>query len=118
LSKFVGQRYIALETFKRNGAAVITPVWFIEQGGKLYIWTMATSGKVRRIRNNPAVRISPSRLRGRPKGNWVEANAHVIEGESAAPIIDLMRKKYGLQFWLLNHLHGRGRVVIEIEPTK
>ena len=118
MSQFAGQSYIALETFRRNGEAVKTPVWFIEREGKLYIWTIASSGKARRIRNNPTVRVSPSCVLGRPKGSWVETKARFVEPEAAAPITDMIRKKYGFQFWLLSHLHGRGRVVIEIESLR
>lgn len=115
MSQFVRQRYIALETYRRNGEAVKTPVWFVERGGKLYVWTIATSGKARRIRNNSKARIAPCSVRGEPKGGWVEAKAHLVEAEAYPPIIDMLRTKYGFQFWLLSHLHGKGRIVFEIE---
>jgi len=118
LTLFPGQRYIALETFRRNGEGVRTTVWFVEEGGRLYIWTIATSGKAKRIRNNPRVRICSSSASGRLKGNWVEAKARFVEPETYAPITDLLRRKYEVQFWLLSHLHGRGRVVIGIEPIQ
>jgi hypothetical protein len=118
LSQFYGQRYIAVETFRQNGKGVKTPVWFVEQGGKLYIWTIATSGKAKRIRNNRRVRVSPSSAIGRLKGDWVEAKALFVEPETSAPIIELIRRKYGFQFWLLNHFHGKGRAVVEIEPIQ
>jgi len=119
LSQFAGRRYIALETFRRNGEGVRTPVWFAEQGGKLYVWTISESAKAKRIRNNPRVRVNPSSVRGQPKGNWIEAKARLIGPEASAPIIDLIRKKYGFQFWIISHLHGgeRRRVIIEIEPA-
>ena len=34
-----GQKYVALATFRRSGAAVFTPVWFGEGDGKLYVKT-------------------------------------------------------------------------------
>ncbi|HXZ89755.1 MAG TPA: PPOX class F420-dependent oxidoreductase [Candidatus Dormibacteraeota bacterium] len=119
LSQFVGRRYIALETFKRDGEGVRTPVWFVEQGGKLYVWTIGESGKVKRIRNNPRVRVNPSSVRGKPKGNWIEAKASLIGPEASALFTDLIRRKYGFQFWIVNHLHAgiRRRVVVEIEPA-
>jgi len=48
-----GQKYISLTTFRKNGAAVATPVWFGEGDGKLYIMTRSTFGKSKRIRNKP-----------------------------------------------------------------
>jgi PPOX class probable F420-dependent enzyme len=96
---------------------VKSPVWFVENGGKLYIWTIATSGKVKRIRRNPKARISASSARGQPKGNWIEARARILnstEGEDARTMI---KKKYGFQFWLLNRLHGKDRIIIELDPS-
>jgi len=116
LSQFSGQRYIVVESYRRNGEGVKTPVWFIEQGGKLYVWTIASSGKAKRIRNNHRVRVSPSSFGGGLKGNWVEARARFMDPVTATPITDLIRRKYGFQFWLLNRFHGKGRVIIEIEP--
>jgi PPOX class probable F420-dependent enzyme len=118
LTQFEGQRYIALESFRRNGKVVRTPLWFIEEGGKLYIWTLANSGKSKRIRNNPKVRVTPSSARGKPKGEWVEATARILDPRVSTYTTELIRKKYGLQFWLLTHLHGRGRIVIELEPAQ
>jgi len=36
-------KYIALETFRKNGEGVITPVWVAGVNGKLYVWTGANS---------------------------------------------------------------------------
>ena len=44
------ESYISLATFRRNGAAVETPVWFAILDGKLYVATDGTSAKVKRIR--------------------------------------------------------------------
>lgn len=117
MSHFANHKYIALETFRRNGEGVNTPVWFVEYGDKLYIWTIANSGKARRIRRNSRVRVVPASARGKPEAEWLEGNARVLEGETSANVVDLLRKKYGFQFWIMSHLHGRGRVVIEIEPS-
>jgi PPOX class probable F420-dependent enzyme len=50
-------RFIQLRTFRRDGTPVDTPVWFARRDDRIYIVTPATSGKVKRIRNNPAVEI-------------------------------------------------------------
>lgn len=50
--------YIALETFRKSGEGVVTPVWVTAEGDKLYVWTVGDSGKVKRIRNNGRVRIA------------------------------------------------------------
>ena len=35
-----------------------TPVWFVQQGGRLLVETDAAAGKVKRIRCNPAVQVA------------------------------------------------------------
>ena len=59
LTHFVGQRYLNLESFKRDGTPVQTPVWFAEEHGVLYVYTLANAGKVKRIRRHPRIRIAP-----------------------------------------------------------
>ena len=49
-SIFIGHQYVSLETYRKSGEAVRTPVWFVEEDGKMYVWTVGTSGKVKRIR--------------------------------------------------------------------
>jgi len=56
---FINQKYINLETFRRDGRGVRTPVWFVQDGASLYVRTVADSGKVKRIRNQTQVNISP-----------------------------------------------------------
>ena len=55
-----GQKYISLTTFRKDGTALATPVWFGEEDDKLYIMTRSISGKYKRIRNNPQVRVAPA----------------------------------------------------------
>src|SRR5437868_1166645 len=55
LARFDGQKYISLETFKKSGQGVRTPVWFVLHNSAFYAYTEADSGKVKRIRNNPRV---------------------------------------------------------------
>ena len=57
-------KYIALETFRRNGQGVVTPVWQVPDGDMLYVWTDAASWKTKRIRANSHVRLCRSDARG------------------------------------------------------
>jgi len=63
-----GQKYVSLITFRKNGQAVKTPVWFAERDGKLYVQTRSDSGKYKRIRNNPQVEIAPCTMSGKITG--------------------------------------------------
>ena len=101
VSPFVRQKYISLESFKKNGRGVAVPVWFAEERGILYVYSEAASGKVKRIRNNPRVRVAPCDARGRIKGDWVEATARLLEGDEARHADDLLNARYGWQKRLL-----------------
>lgn len=72
------EQYIALRTFRKNGDAVDTPVWFAEQNGVIYIETNAYSGKVARIHHTPAVKIAPCNLKGDLLGPAMPGRAHEI----------------------------------------
>src|SRR6202521_5589589 len=83
---FAGHKYLNLETCKKNGEGVKTPVWFAadpsvpldSSDAKLYVYTIGVSGKVKRIRNNPRVRIAPCTASGKLLGDWVEAKAEIV----------------------------------------
>ena len=59
LEQFRNFDYIRLETFKKNGQAVPTPVWFVVEDDMLYVRSYANSGKVKRMRNNSYLKIAP-----------------------------------------------------------
>lgn len=96
LDQFANQKYLNLESYRKTGAAVATPVWFAQDGNEIYVYSLAEAGKVKRIRNNPRVRVMPCDFRGGPKGEWVEATARIIDGAEAAKAQRLLDKKYGL----------------------
>jgi hypothetical protein len=104
LAQFAGQKYLNLESFRKNGQGVRTPLWFAEGDGVLYFYTVAHSYKVKRIRNNPRVRIAPCDLRGKVKGEWVEATARLLDPAEARHADELLNRKYGLFKRALNLL--------------
>ena len=83
LKAFDNEEYISLETYRKTGVAIATPVWFAEKDGVFYIYSVADAGKVKRIRNNPTVRIAPCQFRGELKGDWVEATACIVTGSDS-----------------------------------
>jgi len=115
-ARFAGLNYISLESFRRNGQGVAVPVWFAEENGILYVYSEAASGKVKRIRNNPRVRVAPCDMRGRLKGDWVEATARILEGDEAKRADDLLNAKYSLKrlFGFLAKLRPRPRAYLAI----
>lgn len=112
------QKYLNLETFRRNGEGMKTPVWFVQDGDILYVQTVANSGKVKRIRNNGRVNIAPCKMDGTPTATWVPAQAReVVDAEIARKVNLLLEKKYGLMkklFALQSARKGRKDTVLEI----
>ena len=115
--QFANQQFINVETFRKNGQSVQTPVWFVEDRGTLYVRTVETSFKVKRIRNNPRVRVMPCDVRGGPKGEWVEGQARFATADEDKRVGQLLTKKYGLQktlFEVMSKLQGRKYTVLAI----
>jgi len=97
--QFKDQQFINLETFRKSGVGVKTPVWFFEEGDTFYVWTQIDSGKAKRIRNNGTIKITPSTASGEPVGEWVDAHATAdASPEVVEYVAKLMKKKYGLAF--------------------
>jgi uncharacterized protein len=115
---FANQKYLNMETYRKTGKPVATPVWFAEENGTLYIYSLANAGKVKRIRNNPQVRIVPCDVRGNPKGEWVEVKARILDERGAALGHRLLNQKYR---WMkrigdaFSQLRQRRRVVIAMD---
>lgn len=115
------ERYISLASFRRNGRAVETPVWFARGNGRFYVFTEADSGKVKRLRNDDRIRVAPCSVRGRTHGDWIEGRARRIEDERIEKAAyAALRRKYGWQMRLVDFfssLAGRiqGRAILELE---
>lgn len=118
LSKFANEKYVNLETYRKTGAPVRTPLWFAEENGLLYIYSLADAGKVKRIRNNPIVRVAPCDFRGNLKGDWVNGRARLLDGAEADRANSRLDQKYGImkRFGnLTSKLLGRKRAFIAIQ---
>nr|AIF18258.1 pyridoxamine 5'-phosphate oxidase family protein [uncultured marine thaumarchaeote KM3_82_C03] len=95
LEQFSEQKYINLETYKRDNTPIKTPVWFVIDKGLVYIITRESTGKVKRLKNNQNVRIVPCSFKGEIKSEWVNGKAQKIMGSEADKVIKIRKKKYG-----------------------
>ena len=127
-AEFAAQKYLNLETFKKSGEGVKTPVWFAadlsvkldSNDAKLYVYTIGVSGKVKRIRNNTRVNIAPCNASGKVKGDWVPARAEIVTGADAEHGMQLLNKKYVPWKQLLDFFamfRKRERTVFVIRPA-
>ena len=111
------ENYINLSTRKRDGSSVNTPVWFAQEGetNSYYAYSLDNSGKVKRIRNFPDVKVATCNFSGKLKGDWIDANADLVdEPETTKVAYSLLRKKYGIRFrlgdffsWIKGTYHKR-----------
>jgi PPOX class probable F420-dependent enzyme len=114
IEELTKHKYINLETYKKSGQPVRTPVWFMVDNDLVYVVTSVDTGKAKRLRNNPSVRIVPSGWNGEPKGEWIDGKARFAEGSEAERAIQLRKKKYGLQARLTG-MFREASAVIAIE---
>jgi PPOX class probable F420-dependent enzyme len=96
LKSLRGHHYCLLVTFRRSGEPVPTPVLFGLADGKLYFRTESDVAKIKRIRNDPRVRVGPCDWRGKPLGPLSEGTAHVLPPVCASTAYGILRRNYTL----------------------
>jgi PPOX class probable F420-dependent enzyme len=119
---FEKQKYLNLETFRKSGMGVKTPVWFVQDGEVLFVRTASDSGKVKRIRNNSRVNIAPCRMDGALSGDWIPAVAREVNDPDIDRKVDkLLDRKYGLMkklFSLAGGSNGRKNAILEMKVSE
>lgn len=112
--------YINLASYRKDGSLVQTPVWAAPLDGKLVVFTLRETYKVKRIQRNPRVRVAECDVRGKLLGPWLEGTCRLVDDpELEKRAYAALRKKYGLMMRLgdvMSTLVGRikRRVVLEI----
>jgi PPOX class probable F420-dependent enzyme len=114
-----GHSYCLVVTYKRSGEPVPTPVWFgVDGQGKLYFRTFAPSVKVKRIRNQPRVRVAPCTMRGKPKGAAAEGTARILGPHEEAHAEQAIQSNYGLFRRIYERTGGNADAVyVEVTPA-
>ena len=119
LDQLTKHQYLNIETFRKSGVSVRTPVWFVQDGDTVFVRTVANSGKVKRIRNNGRVNIAPCKMDGALLGDWFPATAREVIDEDTDQKVDrLLDQKYGLMkkmFTMTSALQGRKNTVLELK---
>lgn len=114
--------YVLLTTFTKDGRAKPTPVWAAPDGDRLLVITQESSWKVKRIRNTPRVTLAPCDMRGRPKGEAIEAVAAVLDKADNGAVYAAIGKRYGIigrVFNVFSKLRGgmRNNVGLALTPA-
>ena len=113
------QEFIVLTTYRKSGTAVPTTVWFAYDQGKIYITTGTTAGKIKRVRNNGHVQMTPSdrvgNLLGQPE---VAGEAKEVQTSQERELArTVLEQKYGEQFQRIASQNAASRTYIIVEPA-
>ena len=109
------EKYLAFTTFKRDGTPVSSPVWVVGlDDGRLGFWTSSTSGKAKRLRNNPKVVLQPCNSRGKVTEGSAPTDASAVtvsEGADYEQIGTKVSAKYGVMVTLTRFFSKVGAFV-------
>jgi len=89
------EKYLLLETYRKNNLPVRTPIWFVIHNNLIHIVTREKTGKIKRLRNNNCVRIALCTFNGKIRGKWMSGTVTFSSSEDSQIIMGLRRKKYG-----------------------
>jgi hypothetical protein len=98
VARIGSSRYIRLTTFKKDGTPVPTPVWVVDDGERVYVTTLDSAGKYKRLRNSGRVLVAPSDWRGTPSGDEVEGQAELLDAAGTRRVGVMIKDKYGLEY--------------------
>ena len=115
-------KYVLLTTFTKDGRPKPTPIWIARDGDRALVITEKNAWKVKRIRNTPRVTLAVCDMKGRVKGDPVEAVATVLDDSETDHVYRAITKRYGIVgrvFTIFSKLRGgAGRTVgLEIRPA-
>ncbi len=89
------EKYISLETYRKNNQPVRTPVWFVIKNDLIYVVTRSKTGKVKRLRNNQQVKIVTCNFKGKIKGQWISGTAKILTEDETKEVVKWRDNKYG-----------------------
>ena len=95
LDEIKSQKYISLESYRKNNEPARTPVWFVVEGDSIVVVTREQTGKVKRIRNNQQVKIATCTMKGKVTGEWLPGVASILDDEQTSRAVKQRDKKYG-----------------------
>jgi PPOX class probable F420-dependent enzyme len=108
-ARFPG-RYLSVTSFKRDGTAVPTPVWFVSDGTRLLALTDLHSAKIRRIRRNPRVLVASCRADGKLRREAVPARAELLTATvDLERIQKLLAARYKISYRVVMLFYRLGR---------
>ncbi len=95
LEEIKSEKYISLETYRKNGNPVRTPVWFFIKDSLVYVVTRDQTGKAKRLRNNLQVKFALCTIKGKVTGEWIAGTATSLDESQTKTAVKERDKKYG-----------------------
>ncbi len=95
LEEIESEKYISVETYRKNGDSVKTPVWFTIKDNQIFVVTRDQTGKVKRLKNDTQVKIATCTIKGVIKGKWISGTAEILDMEKTKEAVKRRDKKYG-----------------------
>jgi hypothetical protein len=111
-------QYVLLTTFTKDGRPKPTPIWIARDGDRALVITEKNAWKVKRIRNTPRVTLAVCDMKGRVKGEPVEAVATVLDDSHTEDVYRAINKRYGIigrVFSLFSKLRGGANRTVGLE---
>ena len=117
LLDFAEVQYINLETFKKDGTKVTTPVWVAQQNNTLVVTTGKNAGKVKRIRNNGKAVIYTTNQSGSKRlSEELEVQGSIlIDEDLKTEAVTILKKKYGMMAKMMLKGPNENRAIIVLE---
>ena len=95
LNEIESEKYISLETYKKNNQAIRTPVWFVVKNNLIYVVTRDQTGKIKRLKNNQNVKIATCNIKGKTTSGFTEGVAKILSEAESKKAVTWRDKKYG-----------------------
>ena len=111
-------QYVSLTTFTKDGRPKPVPVWIARDGDRALVITEKNAWKVKRIRNTPRVTLAVCDMKGRVKGEPVEAVARVLDDSETEKVYQAVNQRYGIigrVFTFFSKLRGGAKRTVGLE---
>jgi len=119
IQNWYNKKYISLETYRKNGIPVRTPVWFVIHDNTIHVVTREDTGKIKRLRNNKSVKIALCTFNGKTTGEWISGTAQFVTNDIFEKVIKLRKQKYGFMERVARFVsRKRGKLVVFSIETK
>ena len=99
LSELGSARYAVLRTYRRDGTAVDTPIWFAVEAGSV-VFRTKVGPKTKRLAAHPDVELTACDYRGNVSSGakTVVGRATILSGGEAADANRALHRRYGWQW--------------------